>query len=207
MVAQQQVSQQRRPELPANGMFAFPEEAGDAQSLSDLLEEDLDAPAAFVERTHAARDQGGVVGDEDHDAFLAVEFDEHFHPPEGVGVLMTTFGGLEQDQIIPQDLPGGLLEKFLFYRIGHVVFRPRDPMDSAPIEGEDVQEIDVSLVKQGGFRLLGGWRKVAGRGCRRGEWLLRRWRRREERFAGRDEGAAWRPPCGGDVWPSPYSGR
>ena len=105
IVAPQQVQHQRRPKLPADGTFSIPERVADAQNLFDLLKQDLDAPAAFVERTLASRDPSSVVGGEGHDASLAVEFDEHFHPPEGVGVLTTTFGGHEQNQNY-QDLSG-----------------------------------------------------------------------------------------------------
>ncbi len=135
-------------------MFAVPEEVGDAKGLFDLLEEDLDAPAAFVECAHTAGRPCGVVGDEDHDGFLAIEFDEHFHPPDGVGVLVEAFGGFEQDEVVAQDLPSGLFEELLFDGVGHVVFRAGDPVDAAPVEGEEVEEIDVSLVKQSGFAFL-----------------------------------------------------
>ena len=133
MMAQQEVQQQRRPELPANGVFAVPEEVRDAQGLFDLIEEYFNAPAAFGERSHSAGGPCGVVRNEDRGGLLAVEFDEHFHPPEGVGVLVSAFGGL--------------FEEPLFDGVGHVVLLPCEPVDAAPVEGGEVEEIDVGLVK------------------------------------------------------------
>jgi hypothetical protein len=111
MVTQQQIQQQRRPEVLANGVFAVSEEVGDAQGLFDLLEEHFDAPAAFVECAHAAGGPRGVVRNEDHGGFLDVEFDEHFHPPEGVGIQVAAFRRFKENEIVAQGLPGGLFEK------------------------------------------------------------------------------------------------
>jgi hypothetical protein len=68
--------------------------------LFDLLEDDLDAPAAFVAGTHAAGCPRRVVRDEDHDA------------PDGVGIRLAAFRGFEQDWFVVSDFPGGFLRSF-----------------------------------------------------------------------------------------------
>ena len=90
------------------------EEVADLESLLQLLEEDLNAPARLIEFAHARCRPLGVVGDESHDDFLAVNLDEHFHASEGFGILAAAFRPFEQDEVVAQDFSGGLrLELFL----------------------------------------------------------------------------------------------
>jgi hypothetical protein len=53
---QEQIHQQRRPELPAYGLLGVAEEVADLQGLLDLFEENLDGAAALIE----SADAGGV---------------------------------------------------------------------------------------------------------------------------------------------------
>lgn len=70
----------------------------------------------------------------------------------------------EENEIVALDLPGGLFEESLFHGIGHFVFRPRDQVDPAPVEGEVVHEIDACLGKQGGFAFLEVGAELLGAG-------------------------------------------
>ena len=154
LVSQQDIDEQGRPELPTDGVFAVAEEVADFERLFDLFEEDLDAPARLVKRAHAAGGPGEVVGDEDHDDFFAVDGDEHFDAAKLDGVLFFAFGGFQGDEVIAQDLAGGLFQEFFANVVGHVVFGAGDPKDAALCEGEEVEEVDVGLVKQGDFARL-----------------------------------------------------
>lgn len=154
LVPQQYIQQQRRPELPANGVFVVPEEVADAEGLFDLLEEDLDAPAAFVERADGAGGPLGVVGDEGHQDALAVEFDEHFHPPQLDGILTAGFGGAQDDKVVALDVALGFFEEFPLHGVGHVVLGAGDPVDAALMEGVEVQEVDVGFVEEDDLAVL-----------------------------------------------------
>lgn len=67
------------------------EEVTDLEGLLQLLEEDLDAPSRLIELADARCRVLGVVGNEGRDDFLAVNLDEHFHAPEGFGILAADF--------------------------------------------------------------------------------------------------------------------
>jgi hypothetical protein len=82
------------------------EEVADLEGLLQLLEEDFDAPACLIELADARCRPFGVVGDEGHDDFLAVHLDEHFHAPEGFGILAAAFRAFEQDEVVAQDFSG-----------------------------------------------------------------------------------------------------
>ena len=60
--AEQDVEQERGPDLPADGIGAVTEEVAELEGLLDLLEEDLDLPAAAVEVGDGGRSPVKVVG-------------------------------------------------------------------------------------------------------------------------------------------------
>ena len=111
-VAQENIGQERHPNLPAHGVGVVSQEVGDLQRLFDLLEEDLDLPAAAVKVRHGVRTPQEVIRQEDHFAFLPV----HFHPSDdpahdfGRGFL----GIGQRDQLVGDDL-GALLDGQLFW--------------------------------------------------------------------------------------------
>jgi len=125
------------------------EEVADLEGLLQLLEEDLDAPARLIELADARCRQLGVVGDESHDDFLAVNLDEHFHASEGFGILAAAFCPFEQDEVVAQDFPSGLGQELFPDGVGHVVLSAGDPLDAAPVQGKEVLEVDVGLVEKG----------------------------------------------------------
>ena len=75
--AQQDIDQQGHPHLPAHGVGAVAEEIAELEGLLDLLEEDLDLPAAEV--GHGCWGPVEVVGQKLQHRFLAVEFDQGGH--------------------------------------------------------------------------------------------------------------------------------
>jgi len=64
--AQQQIAAQGTPDLPADGIGAMSEKAGELEGLLDLFEEHFDIPAQTVEVGYAARVPVHIVGEEFH---------------------------------------------------------------------------------------------------------------------------------------------
>ena len=94
------------------------------------------------------------MGEENHDDFVAVHFDEHFHAPEGFGILAEAFRALEQDEVVAQDFPGWLGQELFPDGVGHVVLGAGAPLDAAAVQGEEVLEVDVGFVEKGGLAVL-----------------------------------------------------
>jgi len=147
--AHQHVEQQRRPKLPADRLLAVAEEVADLEGLLELLEKHLDAPSRLIECADARCRPLSVVGDENHDDFLAVNLDEHFHAPEGFGILASAFLAFKQDEIVAQDFPCGLRQKLFSNSVGHVILGAGDPLDAAPMQSKEMLEVDVGFVKKG----------------------------------------------------------
>ena len=72
---QQQIHQQRRPKLPADGLLGVAEEVADLQGRFDLLKKDLDGPTALVESTDTGSGPIHVVGNKNHLDLFAVDLD------------------------------------------------------------------------------------------------------------------------------------
>ena len=79
----------------------LPEKIADLEGLLDLLEKHLDAPAAAVEVADTGRGPVHVVGEENHDDPLAVDFHFGFDPAHPAGILPA--GNPQGDLVIPQD--------------------------------------------------------------------------------------------------------
>ena len=68
----QHVEQQRRPDLPTDGVGAVTQEIAQLQALLDLFEEHFDLPAAAIQIGQAADAPTEIVGQKLHLAFLAI---------------------------------------------------------------------------------------------------------------------------------------
>ena len=80
-IAQQNVSQQRRPHLPAHRIGVVPQKIRQLQGLLDLLEKHFDLPAAAVEVGDGARAPLQVVGQKHHLPFHVLDLHQRHHPP------------------------------------------------------------------------------------------------------------------------------
>ena len=92
-VSEQNEQQQGGPQLPTDGLLGMPEKIADLEGLLDLLEKHLDAPAAAVEVSDTGRGPVHVVGEENHDDPLAVDFHFGFDPAQPAGILPAAGGG------------------------------------------------------------------------------------------------------------------
>jgi hypothetical protein len=90
-------------------------------TLVDPFSTPFPQPAFLIEFAHARYRPLGVVGDESHDDFLAVNLDEHFHASEYFGILAAAFRPFEQDEVVAQDFSGGLRLELFPDGVGHVI--------------------------------------------------------------------------------------
>ncbi len=67
------------------------EKVADLEALLELLEEDLDAPPRLIEFANAGGGPFGIVGDEYHDDFFAVNLDAHLDAAQGFWILVAAF--------------------------------------------------------------------------------------------------------------------
>jgi len=104
-------------------------------------------PAALVKLGDTRRRPLQVVGQELHLALLAVHLDKRTHQAQNPRVLLARRGAGQHDQIVAQDLAGGLFQEPLFDAILHVVLGSRDPEHAAHSQIEQMRKIHVSLVE------------------------------------------------------------
>ena len=73
-ISQEEIDQERRPNLPAHDIGAGAQEVGQLEGLFDLFEEDFDLPAAAVEIHNARRAPLQVVAQKNHLYFPPVHW-------------------------------------------------------------------------------------------------------------------------------------
>ena len=171
-VSEQNEQQQGGPQLPTDGMFGMAEKIADLEGLLDLLEKHLDAPAAAVEVADTGRGPEHVVGEENHDDPLAVDFHLGFDPAQPAEILPTGGGNLQGDLVITQDTSLRLALALAANMAAQVVFGTRDPENAAFAQMEKIGKMHVSLVENRDLSGLQPPRTGPGSACRRGGKLL-----------------------------------
>ena len=129
--AQQDIGQQRRPDLPAHGVGAVAQKVGQLEGLFEFLEEGFDAPAAAIQVGDGrALLKNKMVGQENHFAELAVHLDEGGDAAQPDGMM---FGGRtgQGDQVVAQNVSARSLLKFADDPALQVVLGAGDPVDAA----------------------------------------------------------------------------
>ena len=96
--AQEQMDEQRGPDLPLDGVGVVAEEVDQLHGLLELFEKCFDGPAAPVEIGHSAGTPGEVVGEENHFAFLAVDLDQGGDPAQDAGIIPMSIVAGEHDE-------------------------------------------------------------------------------------------------------------
>src|SRR3990172_1680928 len=119
--------------------------------LFDLLEENLDAPAALIEVHNTGRRPLQVVGDEGHDRILPVDLDNSHDPPKDFGIISATLVALENDQVVAQDVSSRFAKQALSTAASHVVLGACNPKHPPLRELEQMLEIHVGLVEEDDF--------------------------------------------------------
>ena len=151
-IAEDDVSDERRPNLPLHRLFIVTYKVTELQTLLEFLEEDFNRPAAFVEIANAARREAHVVADEDHDLLLAVDDYSSFNPPKTLRIGCSTLRSLQDDLVITQHL--SLSAGFLALpndSVSHVVFGSCYPRDVLAGQFIEMIEVDVGFVEDHDF--------------------------------------------------------
>ena len=160
--AQEDISQQRGPDLPFDSVGAVTQKISQLEGLFEFLEEDLDAPTAAIQISDGLGAPSEVVGQKDHLAEFAVDFDQGHHPtqPDGINFLHGRSG--QFDPVIAQEIvkaPG--LESAHDAAL-QVVLGASDPEDLATGQVGQMFKVHVSLVENDDFTRLNTGAKFAG---------------------------------------------
>ena len=145
-IPQQQVGQQRRPNLPANGVGAGAQKVGQLQRLFDLLEENFNRPTAAVQLDDALGAPFQIVAQENHLDLSPVDFHQRYNPAQLVRVGLLRAGRLQHDQFIAQDFALGIFLENLVHLIAQIVLGPRHPEHQTQREVGQMIKVDVSLM-------------------------------------------------------------
>ena len=158
---QEHIGQERRPDLPFDGVGVVAEEVGQLQGLFEFLEEDLDAPAAAIEVGDGLGAPLQVVGEKDHFPQLAVHFNKGGDAAQfdRINSLHRRIG--QDDQIVPQNVSLGSVLKLAYDPALQIVLGAGDPKDAALGQVGEVGEVEVSLVEDNDFTRLNIGTKLA----------------------------------------------
>ncbi len=149
--SQQNIQQQSRPQLPADGVPGVSKEVAELEGLFDLFEEGLDTPPAAIQVANTGGGPLKVVGEKDHDHPLVVDLDPGFNTSKSLGVFSARFGRDESDLVVAKDITLGFSQSFAADVVAKIVLGPGDP-ENAPVgEVEKVGKIHVGLVEDRDF--------------------------------------------------------
>ncbi len=149
--AKEEMHEQRGPDLPLHGVGAVAEEVDELHRLLELLEEHFDLPAAAVQVAHGDGTPVQMVGEENHDPFLAVDFDHRRHAAQELRIIFLGVHALEHDQIVAPDAGIGVLGQAFFDFQLEVVFRAGDPENSPGGELPEMHKMHVRFVEERDF--------------------------------------------------------
>src|ERR1035437_6153557 len=145
--AQQQIGQQGRPDLPADGVGGVAQEVRQLERLFDLLEEHLDLPTAAVEVGDGLGAPLQVVGQENHLPKLAVHLDQGKDAAQFDRISFGRGAAGQDDQVVPQDVSVNAALKFAHDPAAEIVLGTGDPKHVAGGQVGQMGEVHVSLVK------------------------------------------------------------
>lgn len=163
--AQQQVEEQGGPDLPGHGVGAVAEEVAELEGLLDLLEEDLDLPAAALEVGDGGRGPDEVVGKKLHFHVLAIEFDQGRDPTQTVGILAPGMRGHEYDLAVPEAAPLRAAQPLLHHAEPHVIpssWRSRASLDAATAVTAKTT-LKMTWIQPSSFVFIGDRSRIAAR--------------------------------------------
>ena len=159
--AQENVKQQRGPDLPAHGVGAVAEEVG---PLPGLFEENLDLPAATVKVGHGGWGPIEVVREKRHHCRLAVEFDLGGDAAYAIGALAAGVGCDEHDLIVGENRAAGLAHPLFDRSEPKVALGPGYTKHVAQEQTEQVGEVGVGAVEDHNLRRADAGSHLPGEG-------------------------------------------
>src|ERR1700678_7706 len=151
--AQEKVNEEGGPDLPLNGVGRVAQEVDQLDGLLNLFEKNLYGPAAAVKFTDGGGSPLGVVGQEDHDALLAVDLNACRDPSQETRIVLASVVALQNDEFILEDALIRTFGQAPFHPACHVVLGPGDKEDAPLHERPEVTEVDIRFVKNHDFSL------------------------------------------------------
>src|SRR3954452_5015665 len=132
------------PDLGLHRVFGCPEEPFDPEMLLDPLEEQLDLPAAFVERADGRGRQAKLVGEE-HQRLARLGVPEA-DAPQMFGVMPAGIVTIESNGLIADD-PNGTVARGGIDPVGiHVRFGTGDKEGAGQMQPMEPDEIDIAAI-------------------------------------------------------------
>ena len=159
--AQEDISQECRPDLPAHGVGVVAQKVGQLQGLFEFLEEGFDAPTAAIQISDGLSAPGEVVGQENHFPKFAVHFHHRHDAAQADRILFGRRAG-QCDQIVAQNVTGASVLKFADDAKLQVVFGAGDPKDFPLGQVGQVREVHVGFVEDNDFPCMDIGAKLAG---------------------------------------------
>jgi hypothetical protein len=159
--AQEQISQQGRPDLPAHGVGVVPQKVGQLQGLFEFLEEGLNAPAAAIEIGDGLRAPVKVIGQENHFAQFAVHCHQGHHAAQSDGIILGGRAG-QFDEIVTQDIAESSILNFSDDAELEVVLGAGDEEDFTLGQVRQMGEVHVGLVEDDDFARMNIGAKLTG---------------------------------------------
>ena len=148
-VSEKKIQQQGRPKLPADGVFGVSEEVTDFEGLLDLFKEGFDRPAATIEIANAGGSPLEVIGQEDHDSFFPINFDQRHNTSESLWILGPGLGANQSNLVVTKDVSSRFTQTFAANMVAEVVLGPGDPEDAPLVQMQKVGKMHVCLVEDG----------------------------------------------------------
>lgn len=145
--AQQDIGQQGRPHLPADGVGGVAEEVRQLEGLFDLFEEHLDAPAAAVKIGDGLGAPRQVVGQKNHFPKFAVHLDQGHDAAQPDGIDFFDGRAGQGDQIVAQEVPVHAVLKFADDPATEIFFGAGDPEHVARGQVGQMSEVHIGLIK------------------------------------------------------------
>ena len=145
--AQQQIHQQRCPNLPPHGVGIVAEEVRQLERLLQFLEKDFDAPAAAIEIGDGLRAPSQVVGQEHHLPPFTVHFDQRHDPAQLDRISPPGRPGRQLNQVVTKNVTATARLQFASDTAAQILLGTGDPEHLPLRQVGEVREVDVGFVK------------------------------------------------------------
>ena len=143
---QEDIKEQCRPELPADGVLGVPEEVTDLEGLLDLFKEGFDALAAAIQVADTGSSPFKVIGEEDHGRPFAVDLHPGDDAAQPLRILRSGSRSDQGDLVVTDDVAFLFAQSFATDVVAQVVLRPRNPEDAAFGQVKEAGKVDVGFV-------------------------------------------------------------
>src|ERR1019366_5683385 len=152
--AQEDVNEQRHPDLPFHCVGGLAEEVSQLESLFHLFEKGLDLPATAVEVRYAPATPLKIIGQEDEDALLAVELHPSRYAAQHTGIILPGVVSLQHDEFILEHPRILAPRPSSSYSAGDIVLGPGHEGDAPLGQFTEVGEFVITPIKKDDLALV-----------------------------------------------------